>query len=172
MNSGRTATRLTVFRKRYERSFTAKTVQGCYDAKSRAKNSRQALRGVVVARAVLGDQVLHKSDTQVQSKWKEESRKNKFWNRLAKEFGCAILQILSHRLTNENARNLRNKDADAFISNVKSKWPSLKEDTKHLSNMLSHFAETGSLPDERLCLERVSDEKVFNKSRAQQSDGR
>ncbi|UNI14816.1 hypothetical protein JDV02_001409 [Purpureocillium takamizusanense] len=158
--------RFTVFRKRYDRWLTAKTLQRYYDAQSSAK-SGQALQAVVVAKAVLGDQVSRMSDKQVQTKWKEESRKNKFWHRLVEEFGCAILQILSPRWTDENARNLSNKDVDAFISSVKNKWPSLRENTKDLSDMLSHFAETGSLPDERLCLELVSDGQIFSKSSAQ-----
>ncbi|KAJ6437508.1 arylsulfatase [Purpureocillium lavendulum] len=162
----KTVQRLTVFRKRYDRWHTAETLQGCYDAQS-SPNTGQTLQAVEVAKAVLGDRISHMSDKQAQTKWKEESRKNKFWHRLVEEFGFAILQVLSPRLTDENARNLSNRDADAFILSLKEKWPSLREDTKGLSGMLSHFAKTGSLPEERLCLERARDGQIFINSRAQ-----
>ncbi|KAK4073593.1 hypothetical protein Purlil1_12981 [Purpureocillium lilacinum] len=158
--------RLTTFKKRYDRWLTAETLQGYYNAQTSTEGTGRTLRAVVLAKAVLGEQISHMSDKQVQSKWKEESRKNKFWHRLVEAFGCAILQILSHRLTDENARNLSNKDVDAFIASVRTKWPSLREDTEDLSDLLSRFAETGSLPNETLCLERVSDEKILKESRA------
>lgn len=93
--------RLAVFRKRYDRWLTAETLQGRYNAQPSADMPGQTLQPIVIAKVLLEEQVSHMSDKQVQTKWKEESRKNKFWRRLVEEFGLAILQILSHRLTDE-----------------------------------------------------------------------
>lgn len=76
-------------------------MEGRHNAQPSADMPGQTLQAIVIAKTLLEEQVSHMSDKQVQTKWKEESRKNKFWRRLVEEFGLAILQILSHRLTDE-----------------------------------------------------------------------
>lgn len=83
---------------RYERSWIAELF---YKYKAGPEQWVGSL-GVVFARAVLPKARTEGCSTRsLQSKWKCEMLKNKFWHQLQQDFGCGILSVLPDRLNDE-----------------------------------------------------------------------